>query len=62
MTAELARTLWDYNPETGVFTWQVSPRGDIAIGSVAGTISVYGYRIMAIAGRNTAPQDWRGCG
>jgi hypothetical protein len=36
MTAELAQSLWDYNAETGVLRWKVSPRYGVHVGDVTG--------------------------
>ena len=47
MSAEQARSLFEYDPETGVLRWKVSPRKKTKIGSVAGTRTKYGYvRVM----------------
>jgi hypothetical protein len=46
MTAALARKLWHYNPETGTITWKVSPNIGVSVGDVAGTITMYGYRVL----------------
>lgn len=37
----------NYDPLTGTFTWAVSGRG-IAAGKLAGSVSVYGYRVIRI--------------
>jgi hypothetical protein len=51
LTAEILRELLHYDPETGVFTWLVSPGRSVRAGSVAGTIKKDGYRRIKIAGR-----------
>ena len=42
LTAERARELFDYDPETGVLRWKVSKQG-LKAGAVAGTVSKLGY-------------------
>lgn len=50
LTAERARELWDYDPETGVFTWRVSVGKRVRAGSQAGTNN-HGYSRTKIHGR-----------
>jgi hypothetical protein len=38
LTAELARELWSYNPETGELRWRVRAALNVKIGAVAGTL------------------------
>lgn len=40
----------NYNPATGQFTWAVSAPG-IRAGKRAGAVSVYGYRVIKVGGR-----------
>lgn len=42
MTAELARQIWDYRPETGTLTWAIPPCAHVSAGDVAGS-SNHGY-------------------
>jgi hypothetical protein len=45
------KELLDYNPDTGVFTWRVSPTNTVPVGAVAGSInSVSGYRRIRVNG------------
>jgi hypothetical protein len=39
MTAALARSLWDYDSETGMMTWRVKPCPKVRVGDVAGSYS-----------------------
>jgi hypothetical protein len=43
---EVLRELLDYNPESGVITWKVSPSKVVKAGSIAGRVHISGYRII----------------
>ena len=51
MTAELARRLWDYDAETGIITWKVSPRNGVRVGDVAGSLKRNGYLRVRFDGK-----------
>ena len=38
LTQEQVRNLFDYNPNTGILRWKVSPSNNVVIGKVAGTL------------------------
>jgi hypothetical protein len=57
LTAEYVRSILDYSPETGIFTWKV--RADASVqwngkfaGKRAGTLNNRGYRQICINGRD----------
>jgi hypothetical protein len=49
LTRRRLRELIDYDPATGAFSWRVS-RQRVNAGDRAGTLSVYGYRVICIDG------------
>lgn len=51
LTAEELRRLLDYDAETGVFTWLISPRNSIPTGSKAGNHGANGYVRISVDGR-----------
>lgn len=50
LTAELARQILDYDPETGLMNWRVDMCRAKA-GTNAGSTDKYGYRIIGIMGK-----------
>jgi hypothetical protein len=40
---KILKSILNYNPETGIFTWRKKPSKQINIGSIAGTKNHYGY-------------------
>ena len=51
LTAELARDVMDYDPDTGVFRWKAS-RGARRAGAVAGHLASIGYWYIQVDGRH----------
>ena len=51
ITQEQVRELFDYNPETGIFTWKVSRKGSKGKGKPAGTETHKGYVDVCIDGK-----------
>lgn len=49
LTADRLRELLHYDPETGVFTWLVSPIYMNIVGKPAGTITSQGYRAIRVS-------------
>lgn len=50
MTAERARALLEYVPETGVIRWRVDRRGHVKAGDQAGSIGLNGYMRVGVDG------------
>jgi hypothetical protein len=51
LTAEKVRSLFDYEPETGIFTWKVDRSTKVKAGDVVGYININdGYRYTKING------------
>jgi hypothetical protein len=44
LTADIAKTLFLYDRETGVLKWKVKPSPRIAAGAIAGSVDSCGYR------------------
>ena len=51
ITAEEARQLFHYNPETGDLTWAVSPNNRIPVGYVVRAVDAHGYYRVKINNR-----------
>jgi len=51
LTAEYLKSVLDYNPQTGVFTWKVGRGGKGKKGSTAGSADTYGHRQIKVGGR-----------
>jgi hypothetical protein len=51
MTQAEVRTALDYNPETGEFTWLVSPKSGIPVGTPAGSVLKNGRRYIHLGGK-----------
>ncbi|QOZ26170.1 HNH endonuclease [Bradyrhizobium sp. CCBAU 51753] len=52
LTQSDLRDVLDYDPDTGIFRWRVSPTNRVKAGAVAGWRHKEGYREIRIAGRN----------
>lgn len=52
LTAERLRTLLNYQPETGVFTWKVRTTNSIQVGDKAGSATANGYLRIRVDGRS----------
>ncbi len=52
LTAEHLRRVIDYDKDTGVFVWKISPTNGTPIGRVAGSISNFGYERISICGKS----------
>lgn len=49
LTAEWLRSVLEYNPDTGVFTW-LSSHGGVSAGSIAGNVNSTGYAVVGLKG------------
>lgn len=50
LTQENLKSLFDYDPETGVFIWRVQPNGRVLKGSTAGRTDAKGYHRIGVGG------------
>lgn len=50
LSAERAREVIDYDPETGVMTWRKTLSNRAMAGAVAGTVGKNGYRYVSVDG------------
>ena len=57
LTQEYVKSLFDYNPETGIFLWKVKKSQNTKIGIEAGTKNKYGYRGFMIGGSSLFMRD-----
>lgn len=51
LTHDRVNELLQYNKESGILTWKVSPRYNIEVGDVAGTLHPNGYIYIKIKGK-----------
>jgi hypothetical protein len=51
-TREQIKNALHYNPETGIFTWLISPSQRALKGSVAGTVNDAGYIVIGLDGNH----------
>lgn len=56
ITQSLLKELLHYDPNTGVFTWNVSPSPGVRPGAVAGNVNHNGHRIIQVRGRRYPAQ------
>ena len=49
ITQSRLKEVLSYDPDSGIFTWKIS-RGNVKVGSVAGTLDSYGYICITVDG------------
>lgn len=56
MNYQIAKALWEYNKDTGIFTWKIKPCIQKEIGDIAGYVDKQGYVILtsSVCSKNKA--------